>query len=339
MSMSSFNDREFPEAFPHVHRDQAAEDVEMKDLDPEVDQQVASKHFTVAIDFGTTFSSVSFIALESPETKRRIHPNQICSVEQYPYAPSLYYDQRKEVPTESWYPRVALRDDVCDNEPQDISSELTQDGSSEDDSDGDQQATPLETNHVDTLAGPVDDGEEEEEDADDETSREYFWGYGVQKQLQYPDSNRAQTRRIARSKLLLDTSSHTATIRAQLKPSLDQLKKLKVIKEDTDVIADFLERLFQHTKAQLTRSHGFHNACSIEFVLCVPAIWTQKACRVMQTAMTTAIRRSGFGKVDSGSIDNLFIVSEPEAAAACVLAESSQSILVHIQLVTIKGPD
>jgi hypothetical protein len=340
MSMSSFNDRELPGAFPS---DQAAEDVEMKDPDPEVDQQVTSKHFTVAIDFGTTFSSVSFIALESPETKRRIHPNQICSVEQYPYAPSLYYDQRKEVPTESWYPRVALRDDVCDNEPQDISSELTQDGSSEDGSDGDQQATPLETNHVDTPADPADDGEEEEEeeeeDADDETSREYFWGYGVQKQLQYPDSNRAQTRRIARSKLLLDTSPYTAAIRAQLKPSLDQLKKLKVIKEDTDVIADFLEHLFQHTKAQLTRSHGFHNACSIEFVLCVPAIWTQKACRVMQTAMATAISRTGFGKVDSGSIDNLFIVSEPEAAAACVLAESSQSILVHIQLVIIKDPD
>lgn len=333
MSMSSFNDREIPEAFPRVHGDQVAEDVEMKDPDPEVDQQVAPKHFTVAIDFGTTFSSVSFIALESPETKRRIHPNQICSVEQYPYAPSLYYDQRKEVPTESWYPRVALRDDVCDNEPQDISAELTRDGSSEDGSDGDQQATPLEANHIDTPADPID----EEEDADDETSREYFWGYGVQKQLQYPDSNRAQTRRIARSKLLLDTSPHTATIRAHLKPSLDKLKKLKVIKEDTDVIADFLEHLFQHTKAQLTRSHGFHNACSIEFVLCVPAIWTQKACRIMQTAMATAISRSGFGKVDSGSIDNLFIVSEPEAAAACVLAESGQSILVQHSTCHCKG--
>jgi hypothetical protein len=218
---------------------------------------------------------------------------------------------------------------------------LTRDGSSEDGSDDDQQVTPQETHHVDIPADPVDDeeGGEEEEEADDETSREYFWGYGVQKQLQYPDSNRAKIRRIARSKLLLDTSPYTATIRAQLKPSLDQLKKLKVIKEDTDVIADFLEHLFQHTKGQLTRSHGFHDACSIEFVLCVPAIWTQKACRIMQTAMATAISKSRFGKVDSGSVDNLFIVSEPEAAAACVLAESGQSILVHIQLVTINGPN
>jgi hypothetical protein len=337
MSMPSFNDREMSDSLPGVQHDQMAEDVEMKDPDHEGDQPVASKHFTVAIDFGTTFSSVSFIALESPETKRRIHPNQICSVEQYPYAPSLYYEQRKEVPTESWYPRVALRDDVYDTEPQDMSA---RDGSSEDGSDTDRQATRVETTHGGATAGPTGDEEEEEageedageEDADDETSREYFWGYGVQKQLQYPDSNRAQTRRIARSKLLLDTSPYTATIRAHLKPSLDQLKKLKVIKEDTDVITDFLEHLFQHTKAQLIRSHGFHDACSVEFVLCVPAIWTQKACRTMQTAMATAMSRSGFGKADGGSVDNLFIVSEPEAAAACVLAESGQSILVRIPL-------
>lgn len=135
----------------------------MKDLYPEVDQQAASKHFTVAIDFGTAFSSVSFIALGSPETKRRRHPNQICSIEQYPYAPSVYYDWRKEAPIESWYPRAALRDDVCDNEPQDMSAELTRDDSSEDGSD----STPQETHHVDTPADPVGDDEEEGGEAEE----------------------------------------------------------------------------------------------------------------------------------------------------------------------------
>jgi hypothetical protein len=33
----------------------------MKDLDPEVDQQAASKHFTVAIDFGTTRPTKEFV--------------------------------------------------------------------------------------------------------------------------------------------------------------------------------------------------------------------------------------------------------------------------------------
>jgi hypothetical protein len=56
----------------------------------------------------------------------------------------------------------------------------------------------------------------------------------------------------------------------------------------------------------------------------------------MQIAMATAISRSGLGKVDSGSVDNLFIVSEPEAAAACVLADSTQRVKVNVQLLTIQ---
>jgi len=47
----------------------------------------------------------------------------------------------------------------------------------------------------------------------------------------------------------------------------------------------------------------------------------------MQTAMATGIEKSGFGTVQSGSIDNLFIVSEPEAAASCVL-EGATDIMV-----------
>jgi hypothetical protein len=324
------------EAFARIQPGEASEDVEMEDPDHDVYQDSAAKHFTLAIDFGTTFSSVSFIALDSAETKKRIHPNQIFSVEQYPHAPSLYYEQRKEVPTESWYPRIATRINVRDDEPANRSAESTPTRSLNDGSDHDQHTPREDSNHIDALTNPLDHDEAEE--ADDEDSREYFWGYAVQKQLQYPDTNRAKTRRIARSKLLLDDSPQTETIRAQLRPSLEHLKRLKIIGRETavtDVIADFLEHLFRHTKAQLIRSHGFHDACSIEFVLCVPAIWTQKACRKMQIAMATAISRSGLGKVDSGSVDNLFIVSEPEAAAACVLADSAQRVKVNIQFLTI----
>jgi hypothetical protein len=326
MSTSNLNDTENPEGFVRFHSDQAFQDAEMGGLDLEMNQEAASKHFTVAIDFGTTFSSVSFIALDSAEPKKWIHPNQICSIEQYPHAPSFYYEQRKEVPTESWYPRIAP---PRDEEPVDMFPELTPNNSSDDDSDGDLHGTPQEPNHIDNPPNLMDVEDEEEQEAEDENSREYFWGYAVQKHLQYPDTNRAQSRRIARSKLLLDKSAQTEIIRAQLRPSLEQLKRLKLIREESDVIADFLEHLFRHTKVQLTRSYGFHDACSIEFVLCVPAIWTQSACRTMQKAMATAISKSGFGNVDSGSVDNLFIVSEPEAAAACVLADNTQNIKVY----------
>jgi hypothetical protein len=48
----------------------------------------------------------------------------------------------------------------------------------------------------------------------------------------------------------------------------------------------------------------------------------------MQAAMSTAAKRSEFGNLVNGNLDNLFIISEPEAAAACVLAEDSNDIYV-----------
>jgi hypothetical protein len=138
MSISNLNNRDMPNAYVKGHPNQASEDVEMEDPDHEPNQEATPKHFTVAIDFGTTFSSVSFIALEGAETKKRIHPNQICSVEQYPHAPSFYYEQRREVPTESWYPKIVPRENVRDDVPMNRSLELTPNGSSEYDSDSDQ---------------------------------------------------------------------------------------------------------------------------------------------------------------------------------------------------------
>jgi hypothetical protein len=43
----------------------------------------------------------------------------------------------------------------------------------------------------------------------------------------------------------------------------------------------------------------------------------------MQKNMERAISESGFGSVENDSVDNLFIVSEPEAAAAYVLASTN----------------
>lgn len=43
--------------------------------------------------------------------------------------------------------------------------------------------------------------------------------------------------------------------------------------------------------------------------------------------MERAIRESGLGSVENNSVDNLFVVSEPEAAAAYVLA-STTAVLV-----------
>jgi hypothetical protein len=75
------------------------------------------------------------------------------------------------------------------------------------------------------------------------------------------------------------------------------------------------------------KGYDFSDACPVEFVLCVPPIWTLKASRIMQANIKRAIHESGFGSVENDSVNNLFIVSEPEAAAAHVLA-STTAVLV-----------
>jgi hypothetical protein len=311
-----------PVAFIRAASGFSSIDVQMED--PEVEGSQSRKHFTVAIDFGTTFSLVSFIALGSAEPAQHIDPDQIESIDCYPAGPlDSGYAPRKEVPTESWYPKTASRNHSIGDGRLGL-----EDGLAFEELSGDDETQSQHGGHDQNGNGDM-DIDAIQEDSDDESSRDYFWGYEVQKQLQYPDTNRDQRRRVARSKLLLDSSDHTARIREQLSGTLQELKKRRLITQDTDVIADFLERLFRHTKERLTRCYDFQDSCSVEFVLCVPAIWTRKACRKMQTAMEKAIARSGFGNMSGGSIDNLFIVTEPEAAATHVLEGPHHNIMVY----------
>jgi hypothetical protein len=94
----------------------------------------------------------------------------------------------------------------------------------------------------------------------------------------------------------------------------------RIIQKPLDVIVDFLTSLMRHAKSEIERA-GFDDSYKTEIVLCVPAIWTQKALRDMQGALAKAMALAGFPGVDpdTNTIDNLFIVSEPEAAAAFVL--------------------
>lgn len=295
-------------------------DIEMSDAGTLPGGLTSDKRFIVAIDFGTTFSSVSFIALPrdagtDDELNAHIYLDQIQSIINYPDEPRFgLRAERKEVPTEIWYPKKAYLDHSL-LEARDRSSDIILE-----DLDDDQMH-----NRDQDLDEDVD--MELDEDADDEENKDTFWGYEVQKQLRYPDTNRNQNRRMSRFKLLLDESDLTHEVRVDLEPNWKELKRKKIIKYKEDVIADYLKYLFSHAKDELIKGHDFSDDCPVEFVLCVPPIWTPKASRIMQTNMERAIRESGFGSVENDSVDNLFIVSEPEAAAAYVLA-STTAVLV-----------
>ncbi|PMD44863.1 hypothetical protein L207DRAFT_240865 [Hyaloscypha variabilis F] len=275
------------------------------------------KRFIIAIDFGTTFSSVSFLALPR-DTRINDEPNahnyldEIKTIVNYPHGQTFaYLASRKEVPTEVWYAKKAYLDETlleATNRPSYIIAI--------DDLGGDQK-------HNKNQDSDEDVDMEIDEDTDDVENKDTLWGYEVQTELRFPDTNRNQNRRMSRFKLLLDESNLTKKVRVDLKPNLKELKRKKIIKIKEDVIADYLKYLLSHVKNELNRDYGFSKTCPVEFVLCVPSTWTPKAGRIMQKSLEIAIRESGFGNLENDSIDNLFIVSEPEAAAAYLLASTT----------------
>ncbi|KAM0433418.1 hypothetical protein ACHAPT_004296 [Fusarium lateritium] len=74
---------------------------------------------------------------------------------------------------------------------------------------------------------------------------------------------------------------------------------------------------FRDVRHDLEEEEVEDDCWQFEIVLCVPAIWDPKALRIMQTSLAAAMDRARFPGVDiqNNSIENLFIVSEPEAAA------------------------
>jgi hypothetical protein len=148
---------------------------------------------------------------------------------------------------------------------------------------------------------------------DSDPSTKVTWGYGVQSLIRQ-DVDLRGYKRVLKSKLLLDASNNTQQARNELLPVLKAIKLAKKIKEDDDVIADFLACLFSHAKEQLARDDSIPVGIPIEHVLSVPVVWSAKACRRMQVAMENAITRTTFG-----TTQHLFFVSEPEAAAQYIV--------------------
>jgi hypothetical protein len=288
--------------------------------------------FVIATDFGTTFSSVAF----SRRYKGTWEPPQ--SISHYPCDPFILNGKESfEVPTQSCYPNTTMpRDhgDAAIGVPD--SGEKIKD-IFEDDDEIEEQLSHLQN---EDSSEDRDDSvsDEDQEMASTEAAEDFndhrdlpniLWGYEIQHQTRSSISGLSQFEHLERFKLMLDETTETRSIRDKLRPVLAQLKRSHIIKEDHDVISDYLTKLFIHTKQQLKAGDiEFNDTCPVEHVLCVPNAWSSKACRIMQKAMESAIRRSRLG-----SLDNLFIISEPEAAATFVLYDNSR-INVHVKLNT-----
>ncbi|OJJ45229.1 hypothetical protein ASPZODRAFT_548791 [Penicilliopsis zonata CBS 506.65] len=280
-----------------------------------------TKRWLLAIDFGTTFSSLAFAVLHPGDRPLGFTANDVHCITDFPDAQISSGGKRNEVPSQSWYPMLNCASNnktsssssnttYIDLENSDYDSGFevqsdesgTEDGFSPDTNYRERPAVPQRWRRAFSL----------------EDKRNYFWGFSVDKELQYGDQERRGHKRISRSKLLLDTSEHTEALRNDLRTTLSNLEESRIIVNDLDVIEDYLTVLLHHAKIELTHRHGLCTEDTIELVLCVPVVWTRSACRSMQTSITNAAFRSQL--VEPKGLKEIYVVSEPEAATAQVLS-------------------
>ncbi|KAF2258275.1 hypothetical protein CC78DRAFT_621938 [Lojkania enalia] len=315
-------------------------DMTMGDDDTNMDGQTDSSSATpdrliIAIDFGTTFSSVAYVRLNSGMRAEDVGLTNVVCINDFPgYCPPPgAFEPRQDVPTELWYNPDPLqtRDlhdtagtlaESIDNSPSDC-EELSQYG--------DSQGEELVQRDSEIQ-------QDERGDADNFSCQDWansnamangrvqYWGFEVQKQLKMKHIPKDHSRRIQRFKILLDSNKETNSVREDLAPVIKNLIKNKLIKREEDIFAHYLTHLLLHTKQKLQELEQLDQDVRIEFVISVPAKWSSKACRIMQKAMREAVRGAGLGDQASKSVSNLFVISEPEAAATCVLAENGDSI-------------
>lgn len=322
---ASEEDSQDPDVEMTVEEDeQEADESDVMEHDPV--SCVKEDRIIIAIDFGTTFSSVAYTVLPKGVPPEKINVRKVKCIGNYPgYEPPLGVpDVRQDVPTELWYDygRLWTRRDRSINgadDDQDPDSENEELSSSDDDfSDGEQSQFE-------------DDGGFEANAATQNRNTRMlpatqYWGFGVQQKLSMTDIPRDKARPLTRFKLNLDQKKETDDIRADLRTILKALSKNNIIKSDTDIYTHYLTHLLKHTKEQLHLSNELYQDMLVQFVLCVPAKWPMNACRIMQTALEEAVKESGLSERANHSVHNMFMISEPEAAAECILAEARSEL-------------
>ncbi|TVY35815.1 hypothetical protein LSUB1_G007092 [Lachnellula subtilissima] len=291
------------------------------------------RKFIVGLDFGTTTTAVSYYSHPVEDLAPMALPGEVHSIMNWPGDDNN--GLRKQVPTESWYSsiprmRTPLQDRLgLDN----IDSESSDSSSDEEDtiSDASRPEAPCMP-HPETL--DRDSGTYRLGGCNCAKSTEYIWGYDVFNARYHEVTNRDAHTRIERCKSMLVRSEYTQGDRDVLRASLNHLLELEVIRkygkrdfpiprDIQDVISDFLTPVLAHTGQQLTQFAGLTEQCPVSFVITVPVIWSTHSSRVFQCAMEDAIRHSGFGDLRHGQIDNLYITTEPEAAATYLLATAN----------------
>jgi hypothetical protein len=181
------------------------------------------------------------------------------------------------------------------------------------------------------------------QDDDDESmeivdSPDLFFGYDVSRKQYTENSARDPMTLAKRFKLYLVPTEYTEQERGHLQKLLQNLRDHGIIRkfgsktapderDVSDVITDFLVKVLEHTKSELSRLHGFSDNSNVEFALTVPTAWSPGASRVLQIALQSAVKAVNFGKLAEQEIIIPYIISEPEAAATYMLAGNNDVLV------------
>src|SRR6187402_2292251 len=185
---------------------------------PETDEETVhgndepSRKFYIGIDYGTTFTSVSFCAVPTEDEEAGlVRDTDVKTIKNWPDEPTGLAEQ---VPTESWYSAVPMvradaynQFDAPSDGPSRIELLETQ---YEDDTVNETQVSPV-TNEIN-----IDEELDSDDEFDDDRSTEFFWGYTVAKQMYQENSRRDPRRLVQRPKLMMLSTSYTSCERRAL---------------------------------------------------------------------------------------------------------------------------
>ncbi|KAI9640157.1 hypothetical protein NHQ30_011394 [Ciborinia camelliae] len=287
----------------------------------ESEKTTTPQKFVIGVDYGTTFTSVSYFFHPIKEKHPRAFPQQLLSIKNWPgdLSSGDASGTRPQVPTETWYSPIPLSREAPQDEDDENLKEFIY-------ADNDHPLTVIGDSN---LASHL-----ESHELDEDESSEFFWGYQVHHQ-QYGENISRDTRtRVKRSKLRLVETPYTQDDRIELLDIMEGLIQKNIIRKQgfkdvhdardvLDIFTDFLVKVLQHTKEQLIQLHNFSDNSVVEFAMTVPTIWSPIASRILQTALQTAARVVKFGNSSTKNALIPYIVSEPEAAAIYMLAEKS----------------
>jgi hypothetical protein len=256
--------------------------------------------------------------------------SDVKTIKNWPGDPS--YGLAEQVPTESWYSTVPMDRPPVENQ-------------------FDPEYTNKKTKEASLLSpdqSPTSDDQDQDElqdtemgglDSDD--SPEFLWGYAVPNQMFCENTTRDVKRHIERAKLMLVNTPYTQKGRNSLRHKINRLISQGLIRkfgkrdqddvrDVRDIITDFLIKVLEHIKDQLIIHEGFTEEWEVEFVITVPTAWSSNSSRIMGAVMESAIAATGFGSLKNGSVDNLFIIPEPEAAATWMLG-NDHKVMVRMR--------